>query len=1666
MTELQGAPAAERRLPAGRWQDTAPEIPVVVFAELFTAQAARTPDAEAVVQGGTSWSYAELDARSNRLARHLIELGAGPEQLVAVALPRSPEMVAAVLAVLKAGAAYLPIDPGYPPDRIAYMLTDAAPGLLLSDRTTSARLPAVPGGTTLDLDDPRLVTELAGLDAGAVTDADRPVPLRPANPAYLIYTSGSTGRPKGVVVTHRGVAGLSAFLIGVLGIGPQSRVGQVASLSFDAAVMELLMSLPAGAALALPEPGPLAGELLAEALTELRVSHALIGPAALSGAKPEQLAGLECLLVGGEACSGEIVAEWSQNRRMFNAYGPTEATVVATMSGQLSGAGTPPIGGPIWNMRGYVLDDRLEAVPAGVAGELYLAGPALARGYLNRPALTAERFVACPFGDSERMYRTGDLVRWRSDGELEYLGRVDEQVQVRGFRIEPAEIETVLAAQPGVGRAVVVAREDRPGDKRLVGYVVPAAGSRPDPVAIRAAAAQLLPGYMVPAAIVVVESLPLTGSGKLDRRALPAPTFASGGGREPATPAEALLCDLFAQVLGVDRVGADDNFFDLGGHSLLVTRLISRVRAVLGVELGIREVFDNPTVELLAGALDGAGQARPPLVRADRPDRLPLSFAQQRLWFLGQLEGPSATYNVPFGWRLRGALDSAALAAALGDVVARHESLRTVFAAADGQPYQRVIPADRAIPALTVVPATEADLPELTGQACRYVFDLATELPVRAWLYELAPDEHVLVLLTHHIASDGWSMGVLLADLEQAYRARLAGRAPDWPELPVQYADYTLWQRGMLGADRDGDSVLAGQVRYWEATLAGLPDQLELPFDRPRPARPSYRGGRLPVRIDAGLHAALAELAHRHQATVFMVLQAGLAVLLSRSGAGTDIPIGAPVAGRGDESLHDLVGFFVNTLVLRTDLSGDPSFVQLLGRIRERDLAGYAHQDVPFDRLVEALNPVRSTAHHPLFQVMLASDDDAVGRQWHIPGLRTSDEPLVVEAAKFDLSLTFRQQHAADGTPDGISCIVEYAADLFDVETVQALAGRLVRLLAQVSADPELRVGEVDLLTPDERELVTTRYNDTARNVAVLTLGELISAQAARTPDAVAVECGDVSWTYAELDAWSNRLARHLVELGAGPERLVAVALPKSAEMIGAVLAVVKAGAAYLPIDPTYPADRIDYMLGDAAPVAMLTDRRTGAKLPMPDRQVLLDEADRVAALAELDGSGLTDTDRLAPLRITHPAYVIYTSGSTGRPKGVLVSHRGLASFAGYLVERFSTGPGSRFAQLISLSFDMSLVEVLSALTAGATLVIPEQGSLAGKVLADTLRDLRITHAMVAPAALAGAAPEQLPGLTGLMVGGEACSAELIASWAPGRTLLNGYGPTEATVGASISRPLSPGDLPLIGGPMWNVRGYVLDQRLDVVPVGVAGELYLAGPSLARGYFNRPGLTAERFVACPFASGERMYRTGDRVRWRAGGELEFLGRVDEQVKIRGFRIELGEVEAVLAAQPGVEHAVVVVREDRPGDKRLAGYVVPAAGSEPDPTRLRTAVAAELPGYMVPAAVVLLESLPLTANGKLDRRALPEPTYTGGAGREPASAAEQGLCELFAQVLGVERVGVDDNFFDLGGHSLLSAVLVAKLADQLGITISLQDFLANPSVSGIASRSPLPGTQSH
>jgi amino acid adenylation domain-containing protein len=1364
---------------------------------------------------------------------------------------------------------------------------------------------------------------------------------------------------------------------------------------------------------------------------------------------------------------------------VVNEYGPTEATVGCARfwvrPGEELPAGAVPIGRPVGNTRVFVLDEGLGLVPPGVAGELYVAGAGLARGYLGRPGLTGERFVACPSGGAgERMYRTGDLARWTAAGELEYLGRADDQVKIRGFRIELGEVEAVLAGLPGVAAAAVAVREDQPGDKRLAGYVVPAGGVVLDPAGLRAEAAKVLPGYMVPAAVMVLEVLPLTGNGKLDRRALPAPQYTgAGGGRAPATAGERALCEVFAQVLGLDRVGADDSFFDLGGHSLLATRLVSRIRALLGAELAVRAVFEHPTPASLAGVLDGAAAARPPLVRMPRPERVPLSFAQQRLWFLEQFHGPSTAYNLPFVWRLHGPLDAAALVAAVGDVVARHESLRTVFAVADGQPYQHVIEAGQAVVPVTVTAAGRGEVAALVAAAAAHEFDLASELPVRAWLFTLAEQdqgqdqdqdqdqdqEHVLVLLCHHIASDGWSVQVLMADLAAAYAARSGGRAPGWPDLPVQYADYTLWQRDLLGGDQDPGSLMSGQVGYWRDQLAGLPEELVLPADRPRPAEASQRGGEVRWELaGAGLHEALAGLARESQATVFMVMLAGLAALLSRLGAGTDIPVGAPVAGRTDEALNELAGFFVNTLVLRADLSGDPSFAGLVGRVRETVLAAQARQDVPFERLVEVLNPVRSAARHPLFQVMIA-DEDVAAMDWQPPGLRVAPEPVPGGAAKFDLTMAFRQDRDPGGAPAGISASFEYAADLFDRATVQALAVRLTRLLRQAAADPDRRISQLDLLTTVERRRLLLDWNDTARPVPEATVPGLFEQQVARTPDAPAVLSTAAELTYGELNARANQLARYLITLGAGPERLVAIAMPRSPEMIVALLAVLKSGAAYVPVDPGYPPGRQAFMLTDAQAAITVTTSSLAGSLPAAAAPVILDDPAVAEVISRYPAGDVGDAERCGLLRSAHPAYVIYTSGSAGRPKGVVITHASLVNYLARVRQTYRHLAG-RTLLISPVSFDGSVSALYGCLLSGGQLCL---GAVDEDLPALAARADGFTFLKGTPSHLPLLArlPASCVPAGQMMLGGEAVPAALLREWRqrhPGLGLINQYGPTEVTVGC-LDYQMSPDDpvpdpVPA-GRPVWNTRVFVLDENLELMPPGVAGELYLAGGQLARGYLGRPGLTGERFVACPFgAGGERMYRTGDLGRWNQSGQIEYLGRADDQVKVRGFRIELGEIEAVLASVPGAGQAAVAVREDQPGDKRLIGYVVPDPGAGLDPAVLREACGRVLPGYMVPAAVVVLDAMPLTTNGKLDRRALPAPEYAAGGGGAPASPREQALCELFAQVLGLDQVGIEDSFFDLGGHSLLAAVLVARLADRLGVKVSLRTFMTNSSVRAI------------
>ncbi|MFF7169127.1 amino acid adenylation domain-containing protein [Streptomyces pseudovenezuelae] len=1611
---------------------------------LFAARVAADPDGTAVVHGDRTTTYRQLDARANRLAHRLLRLGVRPEDRVAVLMRRSDDLVTALLAVLKAGCAYVGLDPRAPAARTRLILTRTGATVLLTDGDAQA----YDGPRVVSVTDPSLTGE---------PDTDPGVPVHPAQLAYVSFTSGSTGTPKGVAVTHRDITALAAD--SAFGGGAHTRVLVHSPTAFDASTYEMWVPLLSGGTAVVAGPDE---DVDAAAVARLTARHGLTAlwlTAGLFRLAAEQdpgcFAGLRQVWAGGEAvpaASVRGVLAACPGLTVTNGYGPTETTTFATSRPCADATAVPdalPIGRPLDGMRCYVLGDGLRPVPRGTVGELYVAGPGLARGYLGRPDATAERFTADPFGPpGARMYRTGDRVRLTGDGELEFHGRADSQVKLRGFRIEPGEVESVLTAHPAVAQAVVVVREEH-----LIAYVVPADSTDADalrthpardtvPDALRTHLAEHLPDYMVPAAVVRLDRLPLTANGKLDRAALPAPFAQSGGSHAPRTPLEETLCGLFAEVLGLPAVGPDDSFFALGGHSLLALRLISRVRDTLGAELTLRSVFGAPSPAALADAVAPAAVVRPvsrPVPGAD-PDQAPLSSAQRRLWFLDRLEGSGAAYHVPLAVRLRGAgLDRDALSGALADLVSRHEILRTVYPDADGIPRQRLLDPATARHRLRVrsEPAEAQELParlaELTGEE----FRLAHHIPLRAHLLALGPEDHVLLLVLHHIAADGRSLEPLVRDLSTAYRARCQGRAPEWAPLPVQYADFAVWQRRHLL----DSTALDPQLAYWRQTLAGLPDELALPVDRPRPARATHRGGDVPVRLDPALHGQLRSLAAETGTTPFMIVQTALAALLTRLGAGTDIPVGTPVAGRTEEVLDDLVGCFLNTLVLRTDTSGAPTFQELLGRVRETDLAAYAHQDLPFEQLVEALNPPRSTARHPLFQVMLAFRPGSTDPRLELPGLTAEAVPVETGATKIDLTFNLGEHLTRDGSPDGIGGILQYSADLFDRATAEEIAARLERLLRAALADPDRPVGALDILGADERRRLLVEYNDTARDVPETTFPRLFEACAAERPDAVAVSDAHTSLTYRQLDQRAERLARALASLGAGPGGIVAFVLPRSVDIAVAVLAVLKAGAAYLPLDPEHPAERTAYVLSDAGPVCVIAREPLDVDCPVigPEAQA-----------SGCDGE-------LARARPADPAYLIYTSGTTGRPKGVVVEHRNLTTYVARCVEVY---PSLRGASVLhaTMTFDATVTTLHGALAAGGRVHIAAVHEAGSDPLPDGYTFLKATPSHLA---LLPALPYDISPAEEFMLGGEALVGEALRAWRrdhPGVRLINHYGPTEVTVGCTDHR-IEPGDdLPSgpvpVGRPMWNTRAHVLDAWLNPVPVGVEGELYVAGDLVARGYRNRPGLTAERFVADPYGPpGTRMYRTGDLAVRRADGSLVLRGRADGQLKIRGLRIEPGEIEGVLTAHGTVEQAAVVVREDAPGTRRLVGYLVGTA--EVDVTDVRAYAVRQLPDHMIPEAFVVLDALPMTSNGKLDRAALPAPQARTG-GRAPRTALEEILRDLFAEVLGRDPhgMGADDAFFDLGGDSIASIHLVSR-ALAAGLRLTPRDVFEHRSIAGLA-----------
>ncbi|HWS86509.1 MAG TPA: amino acid adenylation domain-containing protein [Pyrinomonadaceae bacterium] len=1654
----------ERSLLLAEWNDTAAAYPSdKSIHRLFEEQAARTPDAVALVFGDVELTYAELNGRANQLAHYLQSLGVGPESLVGVMMERSPEMVLSLLGVLKAGGAYVPFEPTQPSKRLAAMAEDARPSVLLTQESLRAHVPAgVEGVVCLDAEWAEVERQGAHNPTGGVV-AD--------NCAYVIYTSGSTGRPKGVAITHRSAVAFIAWAAETFPAEDFAGVLASTSISFDLSVFELFATLARGGRVILVENAlQLASAGAAEGVTLINTVPSAMAELVRMGAVPESV---RVVNLAGEALKNQLaqgVYEQTAVERVYNLYGPSEDTTYSTYTLVERGARREPtIGRPVSNTRAYVLDRYMQPVPVGVAGELHVGGAGLARGYLNRPNTTAEKFIPDPFSQEPgaRLYRTGDLARFLPDGDIEFLGRVDFQIKLRGFRIELGEIEAALASHPAVREAVAVVREDG-GDKRLVAYLV---ADAPAPAAeLRQYLRERVPDYMVPSAFVLLEGMPLNANGKVDRKALPAPGVEMMGRAytAPRTPVEEELAGIWAEVLRVERVGVEDNFFELGGHSLMATQIVSRVRKALGVDLPLRMLFESPTVEGLARHVEAAlSQSRadsaPPLVAREPGAPLPLSFGQQRMWFLNWLEPNNAFYNIPIALRMRGPLDAAALARAFEQIVERHEVLRTRIVEQEGEPVQVLMTAAEALDDLPVVDLShlgaderEAEARRLAQEEVRRPFDLAAKAPVRCRLLRLADDEHVVLFTMHHIASDEWSGGVLVRELGLLYDAYTGGVEAALRELPIQYADYAAWQREWLQGE-----VLDSQLGYWRRQLGGA-TTLELPTDRPRAARAGGAAGRRTLKLSAELSEGLKELSEREGATLFMTLLAAFDVLLARYAGQSDVVVGTPIANRHRAETEGLIGLFLNTLVLRTDLSGDPTFREVLGRVRETALGAYAHQDVPFEMLVEDLRPGRDMSRHPLFDVMFIVQREG-GERLKLRGLEM--EPLGVrgETARFDLTSHVRERG------DGLWWTLAYRAGLFDEATIERMLKHLGRVLEEIVANPAARVHDLELVCEEERAQLLAGWNETGMEYERETgVEELFGRQAARTPAATALIFGDEQLSYAELNERANQLAHYLRSLGVGPDVLVGVMLERSAEMVVSVLAVLKAGGAYVPLDPQYPQERLSFMLADSGAQVLLTQESLAGLLPAESlneelRVVALDDAaellSRQPTADVIDGGATAE----------NLAYVIYTSGSTGRPKGVMVSRRALSNFIAAMRQQFEPTPEDCLLAVTTLSFDIAGLELYLPLTTGCRLWLASREEAAdGERLMGLLEQGGVTLMQATPATwrmLLDAGWAGDPRLRALC-GGEALPGELAERLAErvGR-LENMYGPTETTIWSTADGVEPGAGRVTIGRPIANTQVYVLDGRLGAVPVGVAGELYIGGEGVARGYLNRAELTAERFVPDPFAAeaGARLYRTGDLVRYLADGRIEYLGRIDQQVKVRGYRIELGEIEAALCGHESVKECAVAAREYAGGERRLVAYVVTGgderrAGVERGglSAELRRHLLGRLPEYMVPGLYVELEALPLTPNGKVDRKALPAPEASRRAEELvlPRTPAEELLAGIWREVLGAAEVGVTDNFFELGGDSILSIRIISK-ANRAGLRLSPRQIFQHQTIAELA-----------
>nr|WP_054062861.1 non-ribosomal peptide synthetase [Pseudomonas fuscovaginae] len=1682
IAELPLLDAAQQQQVLARW-NPAPQVHPVgrCLHQLIEDQAERRPDAVAVVCAGERLTYAELNARANRWAHRLIARGVGADVRVGVAAERSLEMIVALLAVLKAGGAYVPLDPAYPEERLRHMIDDSGLKLLLAQGHLLERLPVPTEVECLDLG-----------SAGADGCEDNPqVRVDVDNLAYVIYTSGSTGKPKGALLPHSNVLRLFDATRHWFGFDSQDSWTLFHSYAFDFSVWEIFGALLHGGRLVVVpyavsrSPEAFHALLCDEQVTVLnQTPSAFKSLMAVALASPRELA-LRQVIFGGEALEVQSLRPWFERfgeraPTLVNMYGITETTVHVTYRplslADLDQSAGSPIGEPIVDLSWYLLDDALNLTPPGCIGELYVAGAGLARGYLNQAGLTATRFVANPFDpQGGRLYRTGDLARLRSDGVVDYIGRRDQQVKIRGFRIELGEIEARLQGHDQVREAAVLAL-----DGQLAAYLVPSDATLLADAERQAAwrgtlrdyLKRHLADYMVPAHLMLLPALPLTANGKLDRKALPAPDTAllQQAYVAPRSLLEQQLAAIWSEVLKVERVGLGDNFFELGGHSLLATQVIARARQVLGIDVELRSLFETRDLAAFAeSAGQGGGTSAPAFVAVDRQTPLRLSYAQQRQWFLWQLEPDNSAYHIPAALALNGRLDPQALRRSFEALVERHESLRTTFAQRDGEAVQVVHPA--AAFDLPVEVLGDIDAAALMTRIDREVltpFDLQQGPLLRARLLRLGDERHVLVVTLHHIVSDGWSMPIMVDELIEAYVAFSQGQRPQPKPLPFQYADYAHWQRDWMEAGEQ-----ARQLAYWSDQLGSEQPVLELPTDRPRPSLQSHAGARTQVELDRALVQGLKGIARQQGVTLFMLLLASFQAVLHRHSGQNDIRVGVPVANRGRVETEGLIGFFVNTQVLRAEFDLHTRFDQLLQQVRQAVLGAQAHQDLPFEHLVQALQPERSLSHSPLFQVMYNHQTELKGAVRPLPGLEVEALDSGSHTAQFDLTLdTFESE-------EGLRASLTYATALFDAGTIERLAGHWRNLLqALVSDGVEQAVAELPLLDVRETQRVLQDWSRIEGHYpAEQCVHQLIEAQAKRTPEAVALVFGEQQLSYRELEGQANRLARKLRDMGVGPEVAVGIAVDRGLDMVVGLLAILKAGGAYVPLDPEFPEDRLAYMMQDSDIRLLLSHSPLLARLPLPAGLpvLCLDQAGDWL-------QGYDEQPLASPAQLHNLAYVIYTSGSTGKPKGVAIEHHALSAHCQVAIEYFRLVPQDRVLLFSTLNFDGFVEQLFPALCRGAGVVVRgnevwDSTTFQREVLRSgiTVADLSTAYWYLLAQDFCRLGLRDFGALRQVSATGEAMPAEGIGLWKQAGLepirLLNTYGPTETTITASYLEcgPYVRGELPRpvlmpIGRPLGARRMYILDAAFNPAVQGGSGELLIGGALLARGYHQRPALTAERFIPDPFdeQGGGRLYRTGDVTRYRDEGLIEYVGRIDHQVKIRGFRIELGEIEARLQEHVQVREALVI-DIDGPSGKQLAAYLVPndpalaladAATQQVLRGQLRDYLKAGLPDYMVPAHLLVLAQMPMTPNGKLDRKALPKPDpslwqqdYVA-----PRSEREQQLAAIWAEVLQVERVGLHDNFFELGGHSLLAAQVISRIHSGLGIDIPLRLIFEKPQLN--------------